>query len=605
MAKESIPDFLNDRTRLAVKLGVRERGGWFHRAACVPLHTAALALRPDGPPLHLLEGAPLPAGADLVLAKRGVHVLRLSFPALPSRDGVPVAAVVAFTLELGVDRADLFRDFLRACFSFPGSYALADLETHVAPEVRRVLTEAVAARPAAGLHRADAAGLLGGALQDSLERLLFDAGVRFVRRLEASLVSEEFERGRARELRRREDARRDAESEQRRERRVKRLAGLLEDRQIQDALAGVADPKLRGLLYAKLMEDDSVQIRAEDLLSKARDCGEDVVESIYRALEGLLSHGASVTPDEVPPQRAQRVYAAAGAKVFEFDPAEDAPPRVLSFPEPLRSIRAEGPLLLGGSKHGVALLDPAGEAAPLRYPLDAGRDLKGGVNAVAMDERFIWATHSELGLARWERAKPDVHGEPLYPELTRARSTTRAVQVGSGRLLFATGPHVYAAAADGRGAVVKYVSSIESPVSCVTAAAHTIFAGTESGCILCWKADVPDQPVVLVRKRDPIVTIGLARLSGLPHLVYGARDLSLRARVIGQNLETAYETDGSPVGVVAASSDLLCGLDADGRRVHFWKTSDPARPARSLDLWRTAGKPVLDLCIRKAPARTA
>jgi hypothetical protein len=225
------------------------------------------------------------------------------------------------------------------------------------------------------------------------------------------------------------------------------------------------------------------------------------------------------------------------------------------------------------------------------------------VNAVARDERWIWASHSEHGLARWDAARPGSGAEFPHADLTRGHKTTRGVQVSEGRLLFATGPHVYAV--PGVGEPVKYVSSVESPVTCVVAAARTIFAGTENGAIVCWKAGAPDQPVVLARKRDPIVTLGLARLAGLPHLVYSSRDSALRARVLGQSLETAYEADGGAVGVLDASSDLLCAVDADGRRVHLWRTSDPSRPARSLDLLREAGRPVVDLCIRKLPARTA
>lgn len=609
MAKGSITDFLQDRSRLALRLSSKELGGLLRRSFTLPPNTAGLATFLDGEVRHLREGQELRGTFDLVLAKRGVSTLRFDFPSLPSADGASLKATAAFSLELAVDRAELFRDFLRGCFNFPGTYTLADLETQVAPEVRRVLAARIAASPVAGLHRCDAAGLVGGALQDVLERSLFDAGIRFVRLLEISFVSEDYERRQKHDQRSQEDERLSTASAERREQRVRRVAGLLKDQQLQGALAGVPDPKLRGLLYAKLMEDDSVQISAEDLLSKAGDCGEEVVQSIYRALEGLLSNGANVAPDEVDGARAERVFAAAGAKVFEIRPGDSGRPRVLNFPDALRSIRAhetpQGPVLLGGSKIGVALLSPDRDDPPRLYPLSDARPVKGGINAIAMDERWIWATHSEYGLTRWETAKPEIPGERLLPELTRGQKTTRAVQVADGRLLFATGHHVYAVPAAGGGTPVKYVSSVESPVSCIAAAARTIFAGTESGSIVCWKADAPDQPVVLVRKREPIVTLGLARLSGIPHLVYSARDLSLRARVIGQNLETSYETDGSPVGVLDAASDLLCAVDADGRRVHLWKASEPAHPSRSIDLWREGGKPVLDLCIRKGAARTA
>ena len=174
-----------------------------------------------------------------------------------------------------------------------------------------------------------------------------------------------------------------------------------------------------------------------------------------------------------------------------------------------------------------------------------------------------------------------------------------------GRLLFASGHHVFTAPADASADPLKYVSSIESPVTCVAAAARTIFAGTENGSIVCWKVDSPDQPVVLVRKREPIVNLRLARICAIPHLIYSARDLSVRARVIGQNLETSYESDGAPIGVLDAASDLICATDGDGRRLLLWKSTAPTRPARAIDIWKHSDKPVLDLWMRKTLAKSA
>jgi hypothetical protein len=174
-----------------------------------------------------------------------------------------------------------------------------------------------------------------------------------------------------------------------------------------------------------------------------------------------------------------------------------------------------------------------------------------------------------------------------------------------GRLLFASGHHVFTAQADANGEPVKYVSSIESPVTCVAAAARTLFAGTENGSIVCWKADAPDQPVVLVRKREPIVNLRLARICAIPHLIYSARDLSVRARVIGQNLETSYESDGAQIGVLDAASDVICATDHDGRRLLLWKSTSPMKPSRAVDLWKHSDKPVLDLWMRKTLAKSA
>ena len=115
----------------------------------------------------------------------------------------------------------------------------------------------------------------------------------------------------------------------------------------------------------------------------------------------------------------------------------------------------------------------------------------------------------------------------------------------------------------------------------------------------------PDQPVVLVRQREAIVNLRLAKICAIPHLIYSTRDLSVRARVIGQNLETSYETGGAAVGVLDATSDLIAASDADGRRLLIWRATAPSKPHRSVDVWRQSEKPILDVWMRKVRSKSA
>lgn len=605
----TLSEFLNDRNLLAIKISSQDLTGFFRKSLTIPLHTAGLALFHDGTSGLFPEGREVAGHFDLVLAKAGEIPLRFVFGDLKTADGARIAATAGLTLSLATSRVDLFRDFCRAYFNFPGTYSLQDLKSQVAPEVRRLLAAYMASKPAADLHRADHAADLGPRLQEGLERFLFDGGVRAGKILELSQVSREYEERHASEKRRVDEQRRSAEVIEKKEARLKRLAGILKDQDVQSLLTKVPDERLKGLLYAKLMEDDAVQLTAEELVSKAKDCGEEVVQVIYKAMETLLSNGASISPEEVTTANVERIYAATGNKVLELDPDGGLQSRVYTFKDPLRSVRtvesARGPFLVGGSKRGVSTVRLDDTLEVLEYPLPQVGQIRGGVNSVALAGDSIFATHSEYGLARWPADRPGDAPDMLYENLTRRSKTTRAVQVQEGRLLFASGSHVYSARADAAGEPVKYVSSIESPVTCIAAAAKTIFAGTESGSIVCWKVDAPDQPVVLVRKREPIVNLRLARICAIPHLIYSARDLSVRARVIGQNLETSYESDGAPIGVLDAASDVICASDGDGRRLLLWEATAPTKPARAVDIWRHSDKPVLDLWMKKSAARSA
>jgi hypothetical protein len=307
--------------------------------------------------------------------------------------------------------------------------------------------------------------------------------------------------------------------------------------------------------------------------------------------------------------RADRVFVATGPRVLELDPAGVEKPVTHDFPDALRSVRhvetPAGAFLMGGAKRHVSILKLNDGREVHQFPLPGDRAVKGGVNSIAATGDWIFATHSEHGLVRWRRDQPGEPGELLFEDLTRRHRTTRGVEILDGRLLFASGHHVYLAPIDGAGETVKYVSSIESPVTCLAAAARTLFAGTENGSIACWKIDAPDQPVVLVRKREAIVNLRLARICAIPHLIYSARDLSVRARVIGQNLETSYESEGASVGVLDATSDLIAASDAEGRRVLLWKATAPSRPSSRVDVWKESSKPILDIWLKKVRAKSA
>src|SRR5688572_18068165 len=162
MARLTLSDFLNNRNLLAIKISSHDLSGFFRKTITIPLNTTGLALFHDGTTGLMTEGQEVSGRFDLVLAKRGETQVRLVFPDLRTSDGLTMSVTAGVTLELATNRVDLFRDFCRAFFNFPGTFALQDLKTLLAPEVRRILGSYVAGRPASELHRAELAGPLGG-----------------------------------------------------------------------------------------------------------------------------------------------------------------------------------------------------------------------------------------------------------------------------------------------------------------------------------------------------------------------------------------------------------------------------------------------------------
>jgi hypothetical protein len=583
MGKTSLGDFLQNRNFLALKIPSSEMSGLFIKKFVIPMNTVGLALFADGAVSLFDEGKEVSGKFDLVLAKVGDIHLRFGFVDLRSGDAFPVSATLGLVVSIATSRADLFKDFTKVLFNFPGVYSTAELKTHLTPEIRKVVSDFVAAQQAVDLHKRDRFRDVEKLVATSLERHLFGAGVRLERSVECAFSAPEFENRIAAEAKREDDARREREKIEQQKERMKQLAELFKDPSVRDLLAKAPDERVKRQLYAKLMEGG---------------VGDDLVAAIGE----LLGAGA----DELEPETAEAIYLAAGTKVAVLDCEKGQVQREFAFRDQLRSVRCldtgAGPTVLAGSKRTVHVIAP-GRDDPQDFPLPGDRAPKGGVNAVAAHGDHLYATHSEYGVARWEAAKPGAEGEFLFADLTRKHKTTRGVQVAGGFLIFATGPTVYAVALGNGMHPIAYETSVDSPVTGLAAGGGSVYAGTEGGAIVSWRLGEPSKPEVLVRKRDPIVNLRLAKVCSIPHLFYTTKDYAVRARVIGQNLETSYESGGPTVGVLDAASNVVAATDGAGRKVLVWRSASPGRPLATVDAGRISEKPVLDLWMKKTKAQ--
>src|SRR5260221_2202591 len=140
MAKLTLSDFLNDRNLLAIKISSHDLTGFFRKTITIPMNTAALALFQDGTMALFTEGKEVSGRFDLILAKRGERSVRLAFTDLRTADGLGLSATAGLTLEFATSRLDLFRDFCRAFFNFPGTFSVPDLKSQLAPELRPLIS---------------------------------------------------------------------------------------------------------------------------------------------------------------------------------------------------------------------------------------------------------------------------------------------------------------------------------------------------------------------------------------------------------------------------------------------------------------------------------
>jgi len=603
MAKPSIKEFLDNRALLAIKLSSADLLGLFQKKFTIPPTTVGLVSFIDGPQARVDEGRELKGKFDLLLVKKGDVLIRFPLADLRSSDGFLVSTVIDLHLSIHATRSDLLQDFLRTLFDFPGVYSLSDLKTALGPELRRAVGDYAARRTGSELHKRDHRTFFDAAVRPDLERVLFGTGIALRKFGDVTFESSEYAQLAAAEARRADQSRRNAELQSRREERVKRLAEFLQEQSMRDLIDKIPDPRAKGLLYAKLMEDDNLHLDPRELAQRLASGGNDLTELLFKTLENMLASSSGVSSEEIAVETAGRVYGAVGTKILEIDPQEpDARPREFSFKDPIRSVRGHGGSLFIGCKRSVHILTLGRDLDCLEYPFPGDKRPRGGVNSVAVADGWIYASHSEFGLLRWDRLRPGTAGEILYESLTSGNKTTRGALIAGDRLVFATGERLYAAPLMGNATPVAFDTRLDSAITAASAGGGSLFAGTESGAVATWRIDDPDKATILVRRREPIVSLRLARLGSLPHLLYSARDLAVKARVLGQTLETSYEAGGRGVGLVDAASDLVCAVDASGHRVILWRAATPARPFAEVDLRKYSDKPALDLGLMKSPA---
>lgn len=588
-----IREFAGSRTFLSVRISSSDLGGLFVKRLIVPYNAAALVLQSNGEASLLSAGQEISGRFDAVLAKTGEIHVSLGFLGLRSRDRIPIDGRVAFAVLIDTRTLPQFKAFAR--FS-GGQYRLQDLESFLVERTRAAVAQIAAERPVTELHRKDLLPELEAAVSERLSSHLMGTGLVFDRALSGGFVSAEFER--------RQDQAwaADARAQERR-RRLREVATFLEkEESVQKLLAEIDDPRLKLIVYRELIEG-----RGEGSGGGATDEWLRLDESALAKIHGIMQKalaGPATDFHELVSETAERAYVALGSKIVEFDPQEPDAWKEHDLQEPIRSARPASlsgrDLLLVGGKRTCILFDPAAAGERLAFPLPGNPSPRGGINAVDSYGTTLYATHSEYGLALWDLNHPGRPGELVFQSLTAGQKTTRAVRVVQNKLLFATGPFVYLLDLAAPNAPPVRFASPHGGVISTVLTPRTLLASTEEGAILSWELERPDDPQVLARKTAPVTALRLVRSPrGIAHLLYALNDTSIHARVLGHTLETEYEALGHTFTTFDATSDLVAAAAHRSRLLFLWRSDNPRRPERTLDLSKVSPQEIMDVALRR------
>ncbi|MBI3096769.1 MAG: hypothetical protein HYY93_00770 [Planctomycetes bacterium] len=308
-------------------------------------------------------------------------------------------------------------------------------------------------------------------------------------------------------------------------------------------------------------------------------------------------------PADLPPRPTQRLWAVSGRSVWHCDArASSGSWERIDFPGALRTARfftLDGHAwCFAGGKKAVWACRLDSPKSLIEYVQPLTREPRGGVNAIALSGRRLWATHSELGLTRWTIGA-GAAGETVHPELTHIHRTTRGVTaLDDSTIWFATGRSAYRMPCEPkRERPAAYLPEFPHSISAVAVAGGICAAACatgRSGECWAWPRGEHEQPVAIRRNCGPVGTVTFVPLAGVPHLLLGTDEHTVTALVPDLQSEIAYDAGPRRIAYAAGAADRIIGMDLDGKVLVLWDVSRPAAPLREIDVRDLFGGPIID-----------
>jgi hypothetical protein len=561
-------------------------GGLLAPAIIVPAGWAALLTRSGLDALLVAAGKRLIAkGAHELLFVRTTPVTcTADSDDLQSADGYAVRGSISVPIRILAEPSELSA-FRKTIFQSGDSLATAGLQRHLQPALRRALEQLASSYAAAELQKPLDAAIVQPVVEKELAPRCIAAGLSIDGPTTVQFDSPDY----------REHCRRETEMN----RRTQQAASA---GQIQKVLAAAQEAHLSHLahLMERLRDLQAGQpgTSFQDLL---RSFSEPERAQMYAALWQLA--GAS--------RRTRWIAVASGAEVLLFQPDNlRKPARRIRVPEtlgPLRSLSMdercrEAGVLIAGAGVGVHLLDleTGSVRASLHGPVGASpKEVLGGINAAAMSDDRVFATHSELGLLAWPqpRGGESPAAETLWPELTAHAQTVRCARVAEGRVWFAADEMVYSSLLGSEQHPTAYAGS-ESPITALAVADDVVYAGTAAGELLAWQLDEPHAHRMLrPASGQSIESIHVVNTGGIQRLIVADRSRGLTELVIADRFSRAYESGSISVRRAAAAEDLLAAMNDNRDRLLVWDPRSADAPAGIAIIPPLTGGSIQDLCL--------
>ncbi len=558
---------------------------WLARSVTIPAGWAALAMREDRDPMLLAAGQRCESDhlLDVLFVRTTPIECTVEESDLQSADGHSCRGSVRVSVRILPDASDLSA-FRRTILCSGQFMALVGIQRYLHWPLRQVLLSLAGGHTAADLLNSLDPAAAQRAVEEKLGPVCLAGGLKLDGPAVVQFDSPAY----------RDRCRSDADLEHQRRRAMARA-------QLQQALTAARTEQLSHLV--KTLE----QLRQVSV-AHAEASFPELIRTLSAADRGEIY---SALWQLCPPQRKTR-YAAvvSGRELLLFESFDlGRPARRIELPESLGSLRsvsvdaqslAVGVMMVGAGS-GVHLVEI--ETGEVRQSLSAEvnhqRPLQGGVNAAAMSDDRIFATHSELGLLAWPKndsaAGP---AEPLCADITREANTIRCVRIAGGAVWFAADQTLWSLPLSEKCSAPIAYRGASSNISAVAVVDGTAYAGTVAGQIIAWECGEPASArTVRAAGGHPIESIHVMDVGGVERLIVADRSGGLTALVAGDNYSSRYASGELLIRRAAAAEDVFIAMNDNRDRLVAWDPRRPASPIGTIIIPHLTGSNIQDMCL--------
>lgn len=266
------------------------------------------------------------------------------------------------------------------------------------------------------------------------------------------------------------------------------------------------------------------------------------------------------------------------------------------------TVRGQGVLLIG-ARDGVWLtLWPNDDRSQtVKYSMSKnGKKL--GINSTLILGKSLYATHSEIGVLRWNLETP-TKCELLHQKETSSAKTIRGLtRLDNDRFLFVVDEKLYVSI-HGEGIPELLFQDPEGGrITSLVLNEHTLYLGTVKGSLYAFDLIFKRTQPLLSHEKAPVHNLSLIKQNEESYLVIGSKKHHVSLlHLDGSYDRLLFNAGKSILKYATASPSQIIALNQKQESILLWNIEVPGNPICELDLYEEYGQHIQCISLLRLP----